>query len=228
MEVQVSYPLKTGYAIVTLITTASLFGCGLILNSTPRQVLEVVSYLTGVMETSAQAQAVTGAPSVRMTTCVVKVADADEITQRSPAIFLYQEQAMTSNPQKPYRQRFLQISPSADGQKVESATFVPPNLRALVNFCSQPESERLVTIEDIGDYRCSVFLQPAGSQYIGQTQPEGCPANYKGAVTITNRITLDAQSMETFDRGYDQKGNQIWGAEDQSYQYQRIDLNAAQ
>ncbi|MEB3279813.1 MAG: chromophore lyase CpcT/CpeT [Lyngbya sp.] len=220
-----SYPLKTGHAIAVLIATASLSGCGFVFNSTQRQVIEVVSYLTGVMETSAQAQAVQGAPSVRMTTCVVEVGNASEITQRSPAVFLYQEQAMADNPYRPYRQRFLQISPSADGRKVESATFVPRNPSAWVNFCNQPESERLVSVEDLGDYRCSVFLQPAGSQYIGETQPEGCPVNYKGAVTVTNRITLDAKSMETLDRGYDQKGNLVWGAENRSYQYQRIEPN---
>lgn len=225
MEVQVSYPLKTGRAIATLIATASLSGCGLIFNSTPRQVIEVVSYLTGVMETSVQAKTVPGAPSVRMTTCTVKVPDADEITQRSPAVFLYQEQAMTDSPDRPYRQRFLQISPSADGRQVESATFVPRNSQTWVGFCDLPPSERSVGIEEIGDYRCSVFLQAAGSQYIGQTQPEGCPVNYKGAVTVTTKIILEADSMETLDRGYDQKGNQVWGAENRSYQYQRIELN---
>ncbi|MEL7038183.1 MAG: chromophore lyase CpcT/CpeT [Cyanobacteria bacterium J06592_8] len=215
--------MKIDKAIALLITTTHLFACGLVANTTGRQVLEVVTYLTGVMDTSTQAEAVPGMPSVRMTTCVVKVQDAEEMTQRSPSIFLYQEQAITKTLNLPYRQRFLQISPSADGQKVESATFVPRNKQAWVGFCRQPLSERLVNVEDLGDYRCSVFLEPTGSQYIGQTQTEGCPANYKGIVTVTNKIILNADGMETFDRGYDQKGNQIWGSENHPYRYQRVE-----
>ena len=225
MEVRVSDSLKTGGAIAVLVAAASLSGCGLVFNSTQGQVLEVASYLTGVMETTIPAEGVLKGATVRMTTCVVEVPDAEEITQRSPAIFLYQEQAMIDRPNRPYRQRFLQISPSADGRQVESATFVPRNSDAWINFCGQPQAERLVTVDDIGEYRCSVFLQPAGSQYIGQTQPEGCPSNYNGAVTITNRIILDAQSMETLDRGYDQKGNLVWGAENQPYEYRRVESN---
>jgi hypothetical protein len=222
MEAWVSYPLKIGSAIAFLMTTASLAGCGLVFHSIQRQVIEVASYLTGVMETSAQAEASPGSPSVRMTACVVEVADAKEITQRSPSIFLYQEQAMTDKLYKPYRQRFLQISPSADSQKVESATFIPPKPEAWANLCNKPQSERQVTVKDIGEYRCSVFLELAGSRYIGKTQPDGCPVNYRGAVKVTNSITLDAESMDTLDRGYDQEGNQIWGAENQPYQYRRI------
>ncbi len=220
-----SYPHKVSNAIAWMITTASVAGCGLVFNSIQRQVMEVASYLTGVMDTSAQAAAHPGAPSVRMTACVVTVVNAQDITQRSPSIFLYQEQAMTDNLKQPYRQRFLQISPSADGQKVESATFIPPKPKAWTNFCKKPESERRVTVAEIGDYRCSVFLERAGSQYIGQTAPEGCPVNYRGAVTVTNTVILDADSMDTMDRGYDQDGNQLWGAQTQPYQYRRVELH---
>ncbi|MDY7020774.1 MAG: chromophore lyase CpcT/CpeT [Cyanobacteriota bacterium] len=214
--------MKIDKAIALFITTTHLFACSLVANTTQRQVMEVVKYLTGVMDTTAQAEAIPGMPKVRMTTCVVKVPDAEEMTQRSPSIFLYQEQAITKTLNQPYRQRFLQISPSADGEKVESATFVPRNKLALVGFCRQPLSERLVNVEDLGDYRCSVFLKRSGSEYIGQTQLEGCPANFKGVVTVTNKIILNADGMETFDRGYDQKGNQVWGAENRPYHYQRV------
>ena len=202
---------------------ASVSGCASILNPISHDVEMVSSYLIGVMDTTEQAQAIPEAPSVRMMTCKIIVPNAEEITQRSPAIFLYQEQALSTNLAEPYRQRFLQISPSADGQLVESATFKPANPTAWSGLCQQPESERIVRVEEIGDYRCSVFLTPvrSQSQYVGQTQSEGCPSNYRGAVKVTNSITLDAEGMETLDRGFDQNGNQVWGTQGRPYRYQR-------
>ncbi len=207
-------------------SVATVSGCASMLNPIGRDVEKVSSYLIGVMDTTEQAQVIQEAPSVRMITCKIIVPNASEVTQRSPAIFLYQEQALTTNLAEPYRQRFLQISPSADGQLVESATFKPADPPAWSGLCDRPESERLVTVQEMGDYSCSVFLTPvrSQSQYVGKTQSEGCPSNYRGAVKVTNHITLDAQGMETLDRGFDQNGNQIWGAEERPYQYRRIQV----
>jgi hypothetical protein len=55
--------------------------------------------------------------------------------------------------------------------------------------------------------------------YVGETQPGGCPANVRGAVKITNTIILNSAGMETWDRGFDANGKQVWGAQDESYQY---------
>src|ERR671933_897144 len=85
-----------------------------------QQVQDVVSHLEGVMDTSAQAAANPGAPNVRMTTCKVKVTNADPSLIRQPSVFLYQEQALSQNLGSPYRQRFLRIAPSLDELNVES------------------------------------------------------------------------------------------------------------
>ena len=188
------------------------------------QVQDVASYLTGVMDTSAQAQAIPDAPSVRMTTCEITVNNQDVRLARPGGIFLYQEQALTRDLKKPYRQRILQLLPSQDGKTVESVSYKPINPKTWIGFCNQPESNRVRESQEIESAQCSVFLKrQETSQYIGETQPEGCKTNFKGAVKITNTIKLDQNGMETQDRGFDAKGKQIWGAENRPYQYRRID-----
>ncbi|MFM6188814.1 MAG: chromophore lyase CpcT/CpeT [Planktothrix sp.] len=183
---------------------------------------KVVSYLTGVMETSAQAKAIPDAPSVRMTTCEVQLNSTPGSVKPSEGVFLYQEQALTRNLSQPYRQRVLEIKPSADRNRIESVSFKLINPKNWIGLCQKPLSERVISSQEIQNANCRVFLKPMGTEYIGETQPGGCPTNFRGAVKITNTIKLDQQSMETQDRGFDAKGKQVWGAENRSYQYQRI------
>lgn len=188
-----------------------------------QQVKEVVAHLVGVMDTSAQAKATPGAPNVRMTTCQVQVQNAADINRPS-AVFLYQEQALTKQLAKPYRQRFLQIAPTKDNLQVESAAFRPPTPKAWIGLCSKPQQERILQRQDLGKFTCSVFLQRNGKNYVGETAPNGCPSNFRGAARITNRIILHQTGMDTLDRGYDPTGKQIWGAKERPYQFRWLNV----
>lgn len=191
-------------------------------NATPaQQVQEVVSHLDGAMDTSAQAHANPKAPNVRITTCQVTVKDAGAIA-RPHAIFMYQEQALSQRLSQPYRQRFLRIAPTVGNTSIESAVFRPPTPQAWIGLCSKPEAQRIVNVKDIGTSNCSVFLRRQQQNYIGETSASGCPSNYKGAVRITNRITLHQAGMDTWDRGFDASGNQVWGAQSEAYQFRWI------
>jgi hypothetical protein len=183
-----------------------------------QQVEEIAARLEGVMDTSAQARVKPNAPNVRMTTCRIQVLNANA----TDATFLYQEQAMATNLGKPYRQRFLQLTPSRSSQMVRSLAFRPPNPAALINFCDRANRDRIVNASDLGTPVCTVFLKRSGERYIGNTPADGCPANVRGAVRITNHIVLHTDGMDTWDRGYDANGKQVWGAKAESYQFRRI------
>ena len=185
-----------------------------------QQVDAVASRLEGVMDTSAQALANVKAPHVRMTTCRVSLTTGGTKRQHN-SIFLYQEQALTKDLGSPYRQRFLQISPSAYSQSVRSLSFKPATPTAWINFCAKPESDRTIQPRDLGTAVCSVFLKPSGDAYVGNTPADGCPANIRGAVRIKNHIVLRTIGMDTWDRGFDAAGRQVWGATAESYQFRR-------
>lgn len=189
--------------------------------SSPQHVEEIVSRLEGAMDTSAQAQAMKEAPNVRITNCQVTVKDA-ETTAGTPVTYLYQEQAMSNKLAQPYRQRFLRIAPSADQTSVESAIFRPPTPKNWIGLCNKPVNERLIQTQDLGKSECSVYLKPAGEDYLGETQAGGCPSNHKGAVKITNKILLFANGMDTWDRGFDANGQLVWGAKETPYQFRRL------
>ncbi|MBD2104164.1 chromophore lyase CpcT/CpeT [Leptolyngbya sp. FACHB-261] len=187
------------------------------------QAQEVVSRLIGVMDSSAQALGNRDYRDVRLTVCQVKVEDMPARSNSSGATFLYQEQALSLALDRPYRQRFLRIAPSADRLQVESAVFEPTNVTSLVGLCGKPEAERAVNLSEIGSSNCSVFLRRSGENYVGSTPANGCPNNYRGATTVTSEAVLSRSGLDSWDRGFDATGKQVWGAEAGPYQFRRID-----
>ena len=188
--------------------------------SLEQQVEAVAARLEGVMDTATQASVNSKVSNVRMTTCRVALAEGENALQ-SKTIVLYQEQALASELTKPYRQRFLQLSASPMSQSVQSRSFKPANPAAWVNFCNQSATTRTVKPADIGIVVCNVFLRRAGNDYVGNTPVDGCPANVRGAVRIKNHIVLRPIGMDTWDRGFDASGKQVWGAKTESYQFRR-------
>jgi CpeT/CpcT family (DUF1001) len=186
------------------------------------QVPEVVSHLVGVMSTTAQVRQNPQKPDVTMTTCVITVSGAMPRQAHLNPVYLYQEQALSHQLHKPYRQRFLQISASLPSRTVRSQSWRPIQLEPWINFCQRPSLSRIVPFQAFGDITCAVFLKKSGDRYEGVTLIGGCPTQIRGAVRMTNQITLHAAGMDTWDRGYDAAGKQVWGAKSESYQYRWI------
>lgn len=187
-----------------------------------QQVEEVANHLIGVMDTSAQAASNPKVSQVQMTTCQVQMQDIPLGARDRPVVFLYQEQALAEKLDQPYRQRFLRIAPSRDSKTVESLSFRPEQMQTWAGLCQRPERDRQITLKDLGTPVCSVWLKRSEDEYLGRTPVDGCPAKVRGAVRITNRVRLWADGMDTWDRGFDAQGRQVWGAESDAYQFRWV------
>jgi hypothetical protein len=177
------------------------------------QVQGVANHLIGVMDTTQQAQTNPRIAKVQMTTCAV------DFSPKQDNIYLYQEQAIIDRLNQPYRQRILVIQPSPDNSTVESKAYKLNNAANFINFCNKDLTERRLSVSDLAESVCTVLLKPIAGGYQGETPPQGCPTNARGAVKITNTIILHCQGMDTSDRGYDSLGRQVWGAQDNFYQF---------
>lgn len=190
-----------------------------------QQVQEVSNRLIGVMSTAEQSAANPKVANVQMTTCTVSV----QGTSDPKSVYLYQEQAINASPNgdraqlgKPYRQRFLQLSSNGASQSVRSLSFRPAEATRWIGLCSRPDAARVVQLQDVGKPTCAVFLKRSGDDYIGRTPVDGCPSNVRGAVRVTNYIELQRSRMNTYDRGYDANGKQVWGAKESAYQFKKL------
>jgi uncharacterized lipoprotein YbaY len=179
-----------------------------------QQAEQVVQHLEGILSTAARAAANPKVANVTMTTCRVQVANPP-----ADSIYLYQEQAIADKLTQPYRQRILEIRPSPASQTIRSQSFKLADQAKWVNFCDRPS--RPIQPQDFPIGVCAVFLKPTPEGFSGTTEATGCPANVRGAVMIRNRIRLHPNGMDTWDRGYDAQGKQVWGAGDEPYQFLR-------
>jgi uncharacterized lipoprotein YbaY len=179
-----------------------------------QQAEQVVQHLEGILSTAQRAAANPKVANVTMRTCRVQVANPP-----AGSIYLYQEQAIHDKLTKPYRQRILEISPSPASQTIRSRSSKLADQAKWVNFCDR--ADRQIQREDFPTVVCAVFLKPTPEGFSGTTEATGCPANVRGAVMIRNRIRLHPNGMDTWDRGFDAQGKQVWGAGDEPYQFLR-------
>lgn len=178
----------------------------------------VADYLLGTMESTIPARdGQDEVVQVRMTTCAMALTGVEATAE--PSLHLYQEQAMVTALERPYRQRLLKLSVTADGEAVESFGFRLQEDAAWAGLCDRPLRDRVIAVADLGEATCGLRLEPRDDGYWGTTPDGGCPSNYRGASYTTNTIYLTDTTTETWDRGFDADGNQVWGADDEGDEF---------
>ena len=69
---------------------------------------------------------------------------------------------------------------------------------------------------------CEVMLVPGGGNtFAGSTLGRGCPSERGGAVYTTSEVTITSTGLVSWDRGFDDAGKQVWGAEKGGYRFLR-------
>ena len=132
--------------------------------------------------------------------------------KRRDGAWFYVEQATASNKEKPYRQRVYQLREVNDSTFVSriftikgGAAFHGGYKDAMKLAPLSPDS--LQALEG-----CDITLERRGIVYVGSTVEGRCPSTREGATFTTSEVTLHADRMISWDRGWDTKGTQVWGA----------------
>lgn len=136
--------------------------------------------------------------------------------ERKDAVWLYVEQAMAQKKDKPYRQRVYRVAQN-DNNIFESAIYT---LEDPLRFAGHPELVSKLTIDSLKKKDgCSVFLtwNIEENAYLGSTGEKSCPSDLRGASYATSVVKLKESMMLSWDRGFDEGGKQVWGAEKGGY-----------
>ncbi len=134
--------------------------------------------------------------------------------------WLYVEQAVASAESKPYRQRVYKVeSDGADGYK--SIVYTLPDQANWAGKYKTPEAFDLLKPTDLSLREgCTVFLkkQKDGS-YAGATQGIGCESTLRGAKYASSKATITKNVLRSWDQGFNEKGEQVWGAKKGAYEF---------
>lgn len=145
--------------------------------------------------------------------------------------WLYVEQARSDALDKPYRQRVYFVTPMTfvGGDGRSHTTFrsevwlLPGDPLAMAGAWAEPA--RLDTMgphlltQKVG---CEVVLVPgADGTFAGSTLGRACPSERGGATFTTSEVTITPSGLQSWDRGFDDAGKQVWGAEKGGYRFER-------
>jgi CpeT protein len=171
--------------------------------------------LTGRFDSSAQAAADPNYFAVQLLTCRIDVPDLGERV-------LYIEQAIVGNLDAPYRQRLYVIEPLADPtSQARSRVFELGDPAAFVGLCDDPSPMTVVAGDAIEKPGCAVEVTWMAEHFEGGTVGEACLSDFQGATYTTSVVSISAEKIESWDRGWDAADMQVWGALGGPYVFDR-------
>jgi len=143
-------------------------------------------------------------------------------TEREDAVWLYVEQSAASSPDKPYRQRIYRLT-NKDYNLFESAIFELAEPHRFVGEWKSPNAGKTIDPESLIPLEgCSVYLKKVGEQmYSGSTVADNCLTDWRGAKHVSSIVTVLKNGLITWDRGFDENDNYLWGAEKAGYFFER-------
>ncbi len=188
-----------------------LFGCGSQKNLTSLdpEVNALKNLMTGSFDSSSQANSDTSYFDISL--------HMYPIWQKTGEAYIYVEQAVSAQQNKPYRQRIYKLS--KEGTQFISKVYTLQNEEDFIgkwrtpDFFDKYKPEELL-IEREG---CAVYLRKFGDSYIGKTQNTDCRSNLRGASYATSVVTVKSGQIESWDRGFDSQNKQVWGATNGAY-----------
>ena len=136
-------------------------------------------------------------------------------TDRSDGRWLYVEQAADGSLDEPYRQRVYRLHGAGRGVVWSDVYTLPGDPLAFANFWRTGDDPfQQITPEDLTLRRgCSIRLTPADADhYAGETIGEGCESTLRGANYATSEVFIGADVLWSWDRGWNDQGQQVWGA----------------
>jgi hypothetical protein len=133
-------------------------------------------------------------------------------TDRKDGIWLYVEQAMASKLDKPYRQRVYHVQ-HPNKNIFTSDIYTLKDAGKFIHLYDSSHLASKLTIDQIElKDGCTVTLKLSKGIYVGGTDQDKCPSDLRGAKYATTKISLQPGELISWDQGFNEKGEQVWGA----------------
>ena len=173
--------------------------------------------MTGSFSNQAQAEADTTYSDIRLDMLPIW-------KTRSDGYWLYVEQAVATRRDEPYRQRVYHLVADGDG-RIRSEVYSIPDPGRFTGAWRTPSLMDGLTPDSLQIRPgCAVFLTRKGfGVFEGSTVDSECVSNLRGAVYATSEVRITPQELISWDRGFDEGSNQVWGATEGGYVFKRIE-----
>ncbi|MFN6176616.1 MAG: chromophore lyase CpcT/CpeT [Flavobacteriales bacterium] len=138
-------------------------------------------------------------------------------SKRKDGAWFYVEQATASSKAKPYRQRVYHVKQVNDSTFTSTILTIKGGERYFGAYADPVKLEQIPkdSLETLQG--CDITLVRRGRDYVGSTNDRDCPNKRGEATYATSEVTLRPDRMISWDRGWNNAGVQVWGAEKGGY-----------
>lgn len=137
--------------------------------------------------------------------------------------WLYVEQAMASNQDKPYRQRIYHLYKKDNETLVTKVYELDEPLRFAGAWAKTDKLKKLTRDSLYEKEGCDIYLtKTEDGDFTGGTVGKGCLSTLKGASYATSEITIYSNMLVSWDRGRDEHDNLVWGPEKGGYRFRKF------
>jgi len=133
--------------------------------------------------------------------------------------WFYVEQSLMSNREKPYRQRIYHVYKKGDMYLSDIYLIDDP-----LEYVGNIEKIQKLTRSDLTlKEGCTVYLKKEGRKlYKGETKENTCSSTLRGASYATSEVQIKPRMIYSWDKGLDEDGKQVWGAEKGGYIFKKM------
>lgn len=142
--------------------------------------------------------------------------------------WLYVEQAAAGSLDKPYRQRIYRVTSGSLPAMVVSEVYELPGGAAgaarYAGMWRTPEAFELLNPSQLARKEgCEVHLRRIRPKvFEGGTEGSMCQSTLQGATYVSSQVLINKDGLQTWDRGFDADGKQVWGAAKGPYEFKRM------
>jgi len=217
--------LRVGIAVLLLVMTILVNGCGFCLSCGPEtrvrakqdvEMDKIAAFMVGSFTNSEQVAAGTGDHQL--------ILEAARIWRLDPdGVWLYIEQAVPSNRGKPFLQRVYHFA-RLDEDSFRYEIYLLPDEAVFAGaFADVSLFDDITAADLIHKAGCDINLDRVNSYtYTGGTNGTTCPSELHGASHSTAEIVIRPGRFETWERGWGSDGQQIWGPVKGPYVFRRL------
>lgn len=143
--------------------------------------------------------------------------------ERADGYWLYVEQAEAGNLEAPYRQRVYRLT-ETEGGSFRSDVYELPGPRRFAGAWRERRPLSELSPDSLAARPgCAVILDwYENGMYVGSTVGSECASRHRGASYATSEVIVERTRIMTWDRGYDAEGEQVWGAEEGGFEFDKI------
>jgi hypothetical protein len=203
-------------SILLFFSISFLCSCTTQLPTEDEELVQLKSWMTGSFSSVEQSEADTNFFHIQL-----------EMVQiwkdRTDYIWLYVEQSAAWAMDKPYRQRVYRLEKKEDGSFVSAVFTMEDPLRFTGVYIDENPLSQLTPDSLTERTGCAIYLQYEDGAFVGSTNESDCESNMRGASYATSEVNIQEQVLTSWDRGWNEEGEQVWGAETGPYIFKKLE-----